>query len=73
MMLFIVLHLLIVIIALLVNSLTVYHFLKFRYEGDSSKIIVIVFIIFFLTLAALPFFFFDYSPQQQSILEKLIS
>lgn len=73
MVLFIFLHLLIVVIALLVNSLTVYHFLKFRYEGDSSKIIVIVFIMLFVTLVALPFFLFDYSSQQQSILEKLIS
>jgi len=71
-MLFIFLHLLIVVIALLLNSLTVYHFLKFRYEGDSSKIIVIILIMFIVTLTVLPFILFDYSSQQQSLLEQLI-
>lgn len=69
---YILLHLLIVLGVLIFNSMTVYHFYRYRYEGDSSKIIVIFFIILFIILTVLPFFFFDYSMQEQSILERLI-
>lgn len=68
----ILLYLSITLVAVILNSLTTYHFFRYRYEGDSSKIIVIFFVFVLIFLMALPFYFFDYSMQDQSILEKLL-
>lgn len=42
------------------NLLTTYHFLKYRYQGDSSKIIVFFFIVVIVILMILPFFILNY-------------
>lgn len=59
-------YILILILLSGLNLLTTFHFLKFRYQGDSSKIIVFFFIAVIVILMILPFFILNYNADNAS-------
>ena len=50
----------------LINSATVYHFVKFRYQGDLSLYFIIFFSLIIIILIVLPFILFEPTPPTNS-------
>lgn len=51
----------------LINFATVYHFLRFRYQGDLSLFFIIFFTLVIIILIVLPFILFESLPLRNNV------